>query len=100
MPQSPIGVRSYPAGASPYNTAAATAGFQIKTGAGTLQNVNINVVGSGSLVTLYDGTSTAGKKLASVPGTALGNTILNLQYVTGLFVVVTATAPDVTIGYF
>ncbi len=81
------------------NYSAAQAGAQVATGPGVFKSLSVNTVGSGSTITLYDGTSTSGKKLGTWSGAALLNNLYNLAFVTGLFIVTTATAPDVTVGY-
>lgn len=82
------------------NYAANTAGDQIVTGPGTLTGINVNTAGLTSSVTLYDGTSTAGKKLGAWSTLALRETVLNLSYSTGLFAVVAGGTPaDITVAY-
>lgn len=97
MVQGAIGIRDFAAGlvaGTPFNLAATTAGTLIKTGPGVLLGLNINSVGTGgaNVLTLYDGLSTAGTILGVWPTTTVG--AINLQemnFVTGLFVVLTAT---------
>lgn len=100
----PVGAFSQPvqpAGASAYNTAANTAGYQVKSGAGVWRGFTINTGGTGSTATFYDGTSTAGTKLATVSTTALATLFYDIAFTTGLFVVLAgAGAADVTITYF
>ena len=93
-------------GNSSKNYASATAGDQTKLGAGIFYGIQVNTVGSGSTVTAYDGTSTSGKKLGTWSTAALPTNnfiavggVNGLAFATGLFVVVTTTAPDVTIVY-
>jgi hypothetical protein len=88
-------------GATLANFSAATAGTQIKTGAGTLFGLSVNTGASGASVTLYDGTSTAGGKIGTYSATAQGGPTLPLAgiaFATGLFVVI-VNAPDVTVSY-
>ena len=51
-------------------------------------------------MTFYDGTSTGGKKLGQFSTLAIGQTLINLAFTTGLFaVVVDAGSGDITVGY-
>lgn len=102
--------QSNPAGAIPVyiaatsfaNLTAITAGTQLKTGAGVLHSVIVNDDGTGSAtIVLYDGTSTAGTKIATL-GTATSQftAFYGVAFNTGLFVVVTGTTPgDLTVTY-
>lgn len=90
-----------PKGASAYNTAANTAGHQVKNSAGVLHGVTVNIAGLTSSATFYDGTSTGGTKLATV--STLGQTSLtyDIAFATGLFIVLAGGTPaDVTVSYF
>jgi hypothetical protein len=93
-------------GNSSKNYTATTTGDQTKLGAGVLLGFDLNTVGSGSTLTAYDGTSTAGKKLGSwSTATLFTNGFFStggpngLAFTTGVFVVITATAPDVTVVF-
>jgi hypothetical protein len=82
---------------TPFNIAGANAGVQIKDAPGTLVSININTVGT--LLTLFDGTSTAGIELGSWSIAALEQQIMvNVAFQTGLFAVTTG-AGNVTIGF-
>ncbi|MEJ0017533.1 MAG: hypothetical protein WDN25_13400 [Acetobacteraceae bacterium] len=83
------------------NYAANTAGDAAKTGAGVLAGLTINTAGATSTATLYDGTSTAGTKLATINTTAVGSiNFNNIAFATGLFVVLAGGTPaDVTVVY-
>ena len=90
-------------GASFYNTAADTAGHQIKTGAGTFYGLSVNTAGLTSTATLYDGASTAGAKIGAFSTLAQGGPVIppiGIAFATGLFLVLTGGTPaDVTISY-
>jgi len=86
-----------PPGSGSYlNLSAATAGTQIKTGAGQLLTIAINTAASGSIVSLYDGTSTAGTSIASIDGDTQVSLDYGLQFSKGLYIVVT-DAPNLTV---
>ncbi|MDE2105751.1 MAG: hypothetical protein KGL39_51480, partial [Patescibacteria group bacterium] len=90
-----------PKGASAKNYSANNAGDQVKTGAGVLQGLTINTAGTTSSVTLYDGLSTAGVKLATISSVAQGALTFNIAFTTGLFAVLAGgAAADVTLSYF
>ena len=100
--------QSNPAAATPvwiagdlsHNTAANTAGYQVKTGAGVLKGLSVNTVGVTSSATFYDGTSTSGAKLGTFSTLAQNSLPLNLAFTDGLFVVLAGGTPaDVTIAY-
>ena len=73
----------------------------IKTGAGILRKVVINTVGTGSAsVTLYDNTTNSGTIIAVLSLlTAIGYVDYNLNFSTGLTMVVNSTIPDFTVVY-
>lgn len=99
-PQAAIPV--YMGGALPANFAANTAGVQQKLGVGVFYGVNVNTAGVGSTVSAYDGTSTAGIPLGTFSTTAVGfsGSLMGLDYMTGLFLVVTGGTPaNVTVSY-
>jgi hypothetical protein len=103
----PINITAQPGstGNLSLNIVGANAGVQLKTGAGSLQQISLNTVGTTSTIVLYDGISTAGKKLgtwstaASNILSAIGQVYPNLAYTTGLFAVTTGTVADVTVGF-
>ena len=81
---------------------ALTAGVQVKPGAGTLHGVTINSKGAtANLLTLYDGTSTAGAVIAVLDTTAnVGQVAYDVSFTGGLFAVLAAgTAADLTIAF-
>jgi hypothetical protein len=83
-----------------FNTAVANPGVQLKSGPGVLVSINVNTIVAASTITLYDGTSTAGKKLGTWnTGTAApAQALANFAFTNGLFAVVVGTS-DVTVGY-
>lgn len=96
----PLQAQSEPRGYTAYNTAANTAGFQVKNGTGIFHGITINTGGVTSSATFYDGTSTAGTKLATVSTLAIGSLFYDIELATGLFVVLAGGTPaDVTITY-
>lgn len=107
MVQGPIGIKDF----SPedvagnfVNFAATTAGTQVKTGAGVLLGLNVNTAGTGgaNIITLYDGTSTAGPVLGVWPTTPVAVFDVNpIAFVTGLFVALTGTTTsgNITVVY-
>jgi hypothetical protein len=105
MPQGPLAIKDFAPGDVAglfQNFAANTAGTQIKSSAGTLLGVTVNAAGTGAAVlTLYDGTSTAGPIIGAF--STLAVIALDLQpvsFVTGLFAVVAGTTSgNVTVVY-
>jgi len=107
MVQGPIGIKD----ASPedvsgsfLNFAANTAGTQVKTGAGTFLGINVNTAGTGgvNVITLYDGTSTAGAVIGIFPTTPVAVFDANpIAFTTGLFVALTGTTTsgNITVVY-
>lgn len=95
------GISVKPQGASAYNDATGTAGHSIKTGAGVFQGFTTNTAGTSSTAVLYDGTSTAGTKLATINTATVASLQYNIAFATGLFIVSsTATPADITVAYF
>jgi hypothetical protein len=88
-----------PPGSGSYlNISAATAGTQVKTGQGQLLTVAINNAASGSIITLYDGTSASGTPIAQIDGDVQVSLAYGLEFSKGLYAVVT-DAPNVTIVF-
>lgn len=84
------------------NITAQTAGTSISTGAGALYSVTFNKPVATSVLTIYDGTSTSGTKIATVtiPSSPMPVTLFyNVEYTTGLFVVVATADMDLTINF-
>ncbi len=95
-----IGAQISLAGATPYNTAANTAGHAVSSAPGVFCGLTVNPPGVGSTATLYDGASTAGTKLATVATTAQVSLTHNIALTTGLFMVLAGGTPaDVTVTY-
>ena len=74
------------------NIAAATVGTTIRTGKGKLGSIVINQAIASGVITVYDGVSTGGTKIATItsPATLLqnwGTLTYNVCFQTGLFVV-------------
>jgi hypothetical protein len=87
-------------GDSSYNTAANTTGYQVKTGAGVFKGLSINTAGLTSSATIYDGTSTSGKKLGTYNTLSQNFIPANYAFTNGLFVVLAGGTPaDITIAY-
>ena len=93
-------VTTTPAGFTPTNFAANNAGVAIgAAGAGVLGVVTVNTAGLTSTLTLYDGTSTGGTKIATISTLAQTSLTFNAKFTTGLFAVLAGgTAADVTIS--
>jgi hypothetical protein len=84
------------------NLTATTTGTQIETGTGVLYSLTFNKPVATSVVTLYDGTSTGGTVIGTItiPANPQPSTIFyNVEFTTGLFVVVATAASDITISY-
>jgi len=68
----------------------------VKASQGTLMCVLIGVPGSATTLAIYDGTSAAGKLLATIntaPAGAVAMSQLGLTFTNGLFVVAAGTTP-------
>lgn len=100
MPQGPIAVANTPVGAAVANYTA-NGSNQASLGWGALVGVVVNVAGTTSTITLYDGTSASGTKLMEL-GTATAG-VINLppvRFITGLFAVTAGgAAADVSVLY-
>lgn len=84
------------------NIAAQTAGTTIRTGRGVLHAIAFNKPIATSVLTVYDGVSTAGTKIATITIPASPNTptlIYDVAFSTGLFVVMATADMDVTISW-
>lgn len=93
----PVNVGSYK------NITAITAGTSVSIGEGVLYSITLNTPVATSVITLYDGTSIInGIVIGSItiPASPQPSTLFyDIQYTTGLFVVVTTAASDITINY-
>lgn len=68
----------------------------VKSGGGILRRITVNTTAAGA-VTVYDNTSAAGTKIATLPSSAVVGTYeYGVRFGTGL-TVVTAAASDVTV---
>lgn len=84
------------------NFTATSGGTLVKTGEGALYTVTFNNPTATGVVTLYDGLSTSGVKIATitVPASPMPVTLTyDVYFITGLFVVVATAASDMTISY-
>jgi len=101
--------QSNPAGAIPiwdaggnfHNLSTSTAGYQVKLGAGVAMRVTVNTAGTGTTLTLYDGTDNTGATIATIATTSQVSLEIGAQFSTGLFAVATAGgfAANLTITY-
>jgi hypothetical protein len=101
--------QSNPAGAIPiwdaggnfHNFSTSTAGYQVKLGAGVAMRVTVNTAGTGTTLTLYDGTDNTGGVIATIATTSQISLGLYAQFSVGLFTVATAGsgAANLTITY-
>ncbi len=88
-----------------FNQAGTTTGASVKGSAGFLHSLVINTPVVSTVITLYDGTSTGGTKIATItlPATLLNDgpiTVLyDVAFSTGLFIVVATGASDVTMSF-
>lgn len=73
----------------------------VKSGPGTLNSVNINTKGSGTVAILYDSVTASGTKIATIDTSVNGPSALyNLAFTIGLTVVTTGKSPaDLTLTY-
>lgn len=79
-----------------------TTGQLVKSGEGRLYSITFNTATAGGVVTLYDGTSTSGTKIATITVPAnpqLTTLFYDLYFATGLFVVIETQTEDITITY-
>ena len=84
------------------NIAATTAGVALRTGRGILHAIALNTPIATSVITVYDGVSTSGTKLATitVPASPQATTLLyDVAFVTGLFVVMATANSDITVSW-
>jgi hypothetical protein len=83
-----------------YHIAGANAGLTLRNGPGRLHTVIINAAAEGSSISLYDATSAANPIAIIVAGLwGIATLDYHLNYYTGLYVVTTNAATDVTIVY-
>lgn len=68
----------------------------VKSGRGTLARITVNTTAAGA-ITVYDNTSAAGTKIATLPSSAVVGTYeFGCRFLTGL-TIVTAAASDITV---
>lgn len=87
------------------NFTATTAGTIINTGPGVLFGITFNNPAATGVITLYDGTSTSGTKIATItiPSSPQvfnwGPNNGGFYYFTGLFIVIATAAQDLTVSF-
>ena len=70
----------------------------VKSGAGVLKAITVNSTAAGT-ITVYDNTSAAGKKIATLKTSVIEGTYeFNVAFGTGL-TIVTGAASDITVSY-
>lgn len=82
-----------------YHVAGVTAGHLCKTGLGSFRRLCVNGAASGTVVTVYDGTSTGGAVMAVVTTSLPLHMEYFAQFNAGLFVVVAGASSDITITW-
>lgn len=85
-----------------YTNLAANATTLIRTGPGLLHSITVNKAGAtANVVTVYDGLSASGTKIATLDGTQIPGTLLyDVAFSTGLTIVIaTGTAADITVAW-
>ena len=78
-------------------TASGTASVAEASGGATLWAVNVNTSAAGSLVKIYNGTTSTGASIATVDGTSKGSLWYGIRCPNGIAYSITGGAPDVTI---
>ena len=100
MTQAPY---NFPVALSYANIPGITAGTLIKGTGGLLQSLVVNSATAGAVVTIYDGTSTAGTVIAAFTAGTITNpqaaVVYGVAFLKGLFVVVATDAADLTFTY-
>ena len=84
------------------NVTATTTGTLIKAGEGALYGLTINSPTAGGVITLYDGLTTGGVKIATITvptSPQLVSLYYDIYFTTGLYIVVATQAEDITISY-
>ena len=84
------------------NFSAITTGTLVSLNNGVLYSLTLNNPVSTSVITLYDGTSTAGTVIATITvnaSTQPSTLFYNTQFTNGLFVVAATAASNFTISY-
>ena len=80
-----------------------TAGVQISANPGMLHSFVVNSATTGAVVTLYDGTSTAGPVISTFTLGTVTNpqvaTVYDIVLTTGLFVVIATAAASITFTF-
>jgi hypothetical protein len=73
-------------------------GQQVKTGPGSLGGVSINTAAAGSVISLFDGTSSAGVAIAAIDGDTQTSLEYGVAFAVGLYIEVTST-PNLTLAF-
>ena len=93
----------HPSGSYNYsNITAQTAGTLLRTGRGILHTIVFNKPVATSVLTIYDGISTGGTKIATITIPASPSTptmTYDVAFTTGLFVVMATADMDVTLSW-
>lgn len=82
-----------------------TAGLNIKSSAGLLHSLLIGKPTANAVITIYDNTAASGTVIATItfPGTLLSSgpvpILLDVEFTTGLTVVVATAGVDLTVGW-
>lgn len=82
----PVYLCANPYGGQIIQNLTANGGVLVKTGPGTLDSVVVGIAGSGSSLTIYDGTSASGTLLGTVSTVVQNALALGWSFQTGLFV--------------
>lgn len=85
-----------------FNISTTSAGVLVVAGSGKLHGVTVNTVVASQVITIYDGTSTAGNLICKItcPTTTFApNNIYEVKYATGLYMITTTGAADITVSY-
>lgn len=96
----------YPTGIFNYAniTAAAPTTTVVKSGSGFLHGLTINTAAANAVITIYDNASATGAKIATItqPASLIESSqtvIYDIAFSTGLTIVTSAAAQDVTVSY-
>lgn len=80
-------------------TIVAAGNLAIATGVATLGTVNINTGATSAVLVIYDNTSGAGTKLATIDASSKSSHVFGIRSQTGLYAVLSGGNADVTIGW-
>ena len=89
-----------PIGSYNYAYMAAAATLVVRTGPGILHAITINDPTTNSVVTVYDNGAASGQKIATIDASqALGSLVYDINFLTGLTIVMSAANSDITIAW-